>query len=151
MDRIPDRLRDLVDAFSAMEDRAERVQELIAWADRFEPVPASVAASPYPEAARVPACESEAFAFAEPLAGGTLRYRFAVENPQGVSAMALAAILDETMSGQPAERVLAVDPGVVYELFGRELSMGKTAGLMGMIQMVRALTRRHAEAAGAKP
>ena len=146
MNAIPQPLQDLLDSFDIIEDRQERVRALIEWADLFEPVPASVATAPYPESARAPACESEAYGFLEPLDDGSLRYRFAVENPQGVSAMALAAIIDRTFSGQPAERVLAVDADVVYALFGRELSMGKAAGLMGMIQLTHALTRRHAAA-----
>ncbi len=145
MPTIPEPLQDLLDAFSLIEDRQERIALLIDWADRFEPVPASVASEPYPETARVPNCESEAFCFAAP-AGGGLRFHFAVQNPQGVSAMALAAIIDRTMSGQPIDKVIAAEPDVVYALFGRELSMGKTAGLMGMIQMVRLLARRHATA-----
>lgn len=142
MATIPEPMQDLLDAFALMEDRQERIEALIDWADRFEPVPDSVGAPPYPESARVPNCESEAFCFAAPDGGGALRYHFAVLNPQGVSAMALAAIIGRTLSGQPPERVCAVEPDVVYTLFGRELSMGKTAGLMGMMQMVRALTKQ---------
>lgn len=149
MPTIPEPLQDLLDAFALIDDRQERIAMLIDWADRFEPVPASIATEPYPEAARVPNCESEAFCFAAP-AGDGLRYHFAVQNPQGVSAMALAAIIDRTLSGQPVEQVLAVEPDTVYSLFGRELSMGKSAGLMGMIQMVRLLAKRHATA-GVKP
>lgn len=142
---LPERLRDLMDMFSMMEDRQDRVQALIGIADSFEPVPARIASPPYPETARVPNCESEAFAFAEPLDGGRLRYWFAIENPQGVSAMAMAKVIDDTLSGEDPEQVLRVPPDVIYALFGRELSMGKSAGLMGMIQMVHALTRQAAK------
>jgi hypothetical protein len=31
---------------------------------------------------------------------------------------------------------------VVYDLFGRELSMGKSMGLMGMVAIVQAAARR---------
>ena len=149
MTQIPEPLQDTLDAFRMMEDRQERVQALIDMADHFKPVPERVATPPFPEAARVPHCESEAFAFVEPGDDGTLRYHFAIENPQGVSAMAMAAIIDRTMSGQAADSVLAVQPDVIYDLFGRELSMGKSAGLMGMIQMVHALTRRSMQGQGA--
>ncbi len=139
---LPERLRDLLDMFSMMEDRQDRVQALIGIADHFEPVPSRIASAPYPEGARVPNCESEAFAFAEPMENGNLRYWFAIENPQGVSAMAMAKVIDDTLSGEAPEQVLSVPPDVVYALFGRELSMGKSAGLMGMVQMVHAMTRR---------
>lgn len=140
---LPERLRMMVEMFALMDDRQDRVQTLIGLADQYERAPLEVAAPPYSESARVPNCESEVFAFAAPLDTGALRYHFAVENPQGVSAMALARIIDETLSGEEPPLVLSVPPDVVHSIFGRELSMGKTAGLMGMIQMVQSLTRRH--------
>jgi cysteine desulfuration protein SufE len=69
-----------------------------------------------------------------------------VENPQGISAKAMAVILDETLSGAPPEQVAEVSPEIVYQVFGRELSMGKSMGLMSMVGMVSALAKRHAEA-----
>jgi cysteine desulfuration protein SufE len=109
---------------------------------RFRPVPERIAARPFSEDHRVPACDSEAFVWAEDLEDGTLRFHFAVENPQGISAMALAVILDETLSGQLPSRVAAVSPDIVYRIFGQELSMGKSLGLMGMVSMVHALAEK---------
>lgn len=145
---LPERLRDLLDMFAMLEDRHERVQALIGLADSFEQPPAHIASPPYPESARVPNCESEVFAFAEPLENGRLRYWFAIENPQGVSAMAMAKVIDDTLSGEDPESVLRVPTDFFYALFGRELSMGKSAGLMGMVQMTHMLTRQ-ANKAGA--
>ena len=142
MSRVPERLREVLDLVALVPDRTDRIQLLIDFADRFEPVPERVARRPFPEAAKVPACESEAYFFPEELPDGTLKFHFAVENPQGISAMALAAILDEALSGAPSEEVLAVPREVVYDLFGRELSMGKSMGLMGMVAMVQAAARR---------
>ena len=82
----------------------------------------------------------------EPKADGTLTYYFAVENPQGISAMALAAILGDALSGVSLEEVAAVPADVVYRIFGRELSMGKSLGLMGMVNMVRAAARQQLQA-----
>jgi cysteine desulfuration protein SufE len=61
---------------------------------------------------------------------------FAVENPQGISAMALAALLKEVTAGASIQSIAAIPEGVVVELFGDELSMGKTMGLTGMVKMV---------------
>ena len=36
---------------------------------------------------------------------------------------------------------------LVYDVFGRELSMGKNLGLMGMVQMCRAFARRRLSSA----
>lgn len=85
----------------------------------------------------MPACESEAFVWARPRADGTLDFFFAVENPQGISARALAAVLQAGASGAPLEQVAALDASLAYRIFGSELSMGKSMGLGGMVAMVR--------------
>jgi cysteine desulfuration protein SufE len=90
----------------------------------------------------VPQCESEAFAWATPRPDGTLDFHFAVENPQGISAKALAVILSEGLSGEPPAVVTGVSSDLVYAVFGRELSMGKNLGLLGMLQMCHAFARR---------
>ncbi len=142
MPDVPEKLQSLLDVFSMMEDRQERIDTLIELADSYEPAPARIASAPYPESARVPSCESQVFAFIELMETGGYRYHFAVENPQGVSAMAMAAIISQTLSGEDPQLVRDIPTDIVYSLFGRELSMGKSAGLMGMVQMVRALTTR---------
>ena len=115
---------------------------LIEYADQFESVPAVVVSRPFAEANRAPRCESEAYVFATDRPDGTLDLWFAVENPQGISAKSLAVILDEGLSGAPLEQVAAVPQDLVYRVFGRELSMGKSMGLMGMVSMVTAIARQ---------
>lgn len=144
MSEYPEKLEEVLADFAFVTDRSERAELLMDYADRFEPVPERIAAPPYPEEHRVPFCESEAFVWSEPLPDGTLKYHFAVENPQGLSAMALAVILDETLSGEPVEQVVRVSPDIVLQIFGREVSMGKGQGLMGMVNAVQAEARRHA-------
>ncbi len=139
---LPPKLARLVDAFALMPERSERIEALIGIAERFRPVPESVAARPYPEENKVPACESEAYLFARPQEDGTLKLHFAVENPQGISAQAMAVILDETLSGAPLDQVAKVPRDLPYKLFGNELSMGKSMGLMGMVAMAQNAARR---------
>ena len=134
----PPKLQDLLDTLSFFESRQDRIEALIGIADRF----ASPAEDSYREEHRVPGCESEAFAWVERMPNGALKYRFAVENPQGVSAKALAVILDETLSGEPLRHVASVPDEVVFDIFGRELSMGKSLGLTGMVRMVTAAAKR---------
>jgi cysteine desulfuration protein SufE len=55
----------------------------------------------------------------------------------------MAVILDESLSGAPLQEVASVSEDLVYEVFGRELSMGKSMGLMGMVSMAAAAARRH--------
>jgi cysteine desulfuration protein SufE len=144
MSDIPAKLDALIADFATITDRNERVELLIEYADRFKSakVPAEIATLPYDESHRVPACESEAFVWAVDQPDGTLKYYFDVLNPQGLSAMAMAVILDETVSGAPLDQVASFPNEIVWTLFGREISMGKGAGLMGIISMVQNEARR---------
>jgi cysteine desulfuration protein SufE len=117
-------------------DRAARIEQLIAWADEFAEVPPGVAVRPFPEASRVPHCESGVHVFAVDRPGGTLAFHFAVESPHGLSAKAWAVILARTCGGQPLEQVAGVSPDVIFRIFGQDLSMGKGQGLIGMLDLV---------------
>ena len=132
---LPAKLEELLDDLDLLSDRSERIDALIGVAGRFRDVPERIAERPFPDEHKVPACESQAYVFAEPRPDGTLNYHFAVENPQGISAKALAVILGETVSGAPLEEVAALPGDLIYRIFGRELSMGKSMGLMGMVSM----------------
>lgn len=142
MTEYPQKLREVLADFDFVTTRTERAELLIDIASRFEPVPERIATPPYPQEHRVPACESEAYIWSEPLPDGTLRYYFAVENPQGLSAQAMAVILSETLSGAPLEQVAAVTPDIVLQIFGSEISMGKGQGLMEMVRAAQHHARR---------
>lgn len=135
---IPEKLTEVLEDFSFITDRNERADYLIEMADRFPEVRVSpeIAQQPYDEAHKVPACESEAYVWALDNPDGTLTYRFDVINPQGLSAMAMSVILDECCSGAPLEQVAAVPTDIVFRIFGKEISMGKGQGLMGIVAMV---------------
>jgi sulfur transfer protein SufE len=145
---IPAPLADLLAELESL-DRPRRTELLLGYADRYIEVPASVAARPYSELHRVPRCESEAYVFPVDNADGTVTFHFAIESPVGVSARAWAAILGETCSSQPLEQVARIPADAVYHIFGRDLSMGKGQGLIGMADLVshaarRRLAARHA-------
>lgn len=144
MAAIPEKLARLLEMFSGIEDRSERIQLLIDMADRFKRVlvPERLASRPYPKDKLVPGCESQAYVWAETRPDRTLKYYFAVENPQGISAMATSVILDETLSGAPLEQILNVPKDSIYTIFGNELSMGKSMGLMGILAMVQNYARQ---------
>jgi sulfur transfer protein SufE len=122
-------------------DRAGRIELLIHWADEFAPVPPEVARPPFPEANRAPRCESEAYVFVRDRPDGTLDFHFAVESPHALSARAWAVLLARTCSGQPLEQVARVSEEAIHGLFGRELSMGKEQGLVGMLELVTRAAR----------
>ena len=134
---VPQKLQQYLDAFALIDDRNERIQLLIDIADRFQEVPESMAQRPFGQEHLVPHCESEAFVWVERQADGTLDLHFAVENPQGISARAMAVILQESLAGEEPERVASIPSDLPYAFFGSELSMGKTMGLTGMVAMVK--------------
>lgn len=134
----PEKLRELLEELALIEDRELRSELLIEYSERFEEVPKEIASRPFPEEFRVPSCESEAFVFPQLEDDGKMKFYFAVENPQGISAMAFAVILDETLSGLPAEEIAGIDDSIVYDIFGRGISMGKGLGLRSMVQCVKA-------------
>ncbi|MBL8048859.1 MAG: SufE family protein [Chthonomonas sp.] len=134
----PARLREAIDDLNFFEDRSERIQALIDLANQWQGVPESVAARPYDRNHQVHGCESEVYVFAVGDAN-QVQFHVAVENPQGMSAMAMAALLTQTINGLSAADIAAIDENIVYEVFGRELSMGKSMGLMGMIRLMKAL------------
>src|SRR5579863_1381448 len=148
MPEIPSKLEETLELLDLVPDRAERIQLLIDIADRFEEVPPRLARRPFAPEHLVPACESQAYVWGEARQDGTLDFHFAVENPQGISAKSLAVILEEGLSGAPLEQVAAVPADLVYRVFGRELSMGKSMGLMGMIAMVTSTAKQRLRAGG---
>jgi len=139
---LTERLSVLTETFEFVADMNERIQLLIDYADRFKEVPENIAKRPFLESHRVPFCESEAYVWLEQQPDHTLKLHFAVENPQGISAKALAAILDRTLSGLPAEQVIGISSDLVFKLFGRNISMGKGQGLMAMVSMVKSAAKQ---------
>jgi cysteine desulfuration protein SufE len=144
MAEIPEKLAEVVEDMESITDRHERADLLIEIADRFDEVkvPPTLAVKPYDERHKAPACESDAYVWAVDQPDGTLKYYFDVLNPQGLSAMAMAVILAETVSGQPLDQVASVSDEIVFKIFGKELSMGKGAGLMGILTLVRGEAKR---------
>ena len=136
------RLQRLLETFDLFPDPADRTGMLLSYSDQFKEVPADIATRPFPREHLVPHCESEAYVWVVENPDGTMKLHFAVENPSGVSARALAAILDRTLSGLPPSDIAQVSPDIVERIFRQNISMGKGMGLMSMVQMVRALARR---------
>ncbi len=136
---VPSKLQDVLDLFATFDDPSDRTNLLLSYADQFREVPPTVASRPFGQEHLVPHCESEAYVWALKQPDGTLKLHFAVENPSGVSARALAAILDKTLSGLSAAEIATITPDLVEGIFRQNISMGKGMGLMSMVQAVRSL------------
>ncbi len=144
-DQMPEALREVLEAFA--ENPSDRNAMLIEYSDQFRGVPDRIATRPYPLSNQVPHCESDTYVFVEPMDGEAdprLQFYFAVENPFGVSARALSAILDQTINGLPSS-VIAGMPidDLVPTLFGRNVSMGKGQGLLSIASVVKARARNY--------
>ena len=137
---MTEKLQQLVETFQ-MFDPADRTSLLLSYADQFKEVPPAIASRPFHKSHQVPHCESDAYVWAQKKPDGTLKLYFAVENPSGISARALAAILDKTLSGLPASEIATIDPEIVEKIFRQNISMGKGLGLMSMVQAVTTLAR----------
>src|SRR5919112_5688471 len=124
-----------------MFDPSDRTNMLLSYADQFKEVPPAIATRPFPKSHQVPQCESDAYVWATKQPDGTLQLYFAVENPSGVSAKALASILDRTLSGLPPAQIATVSCDIVERIFRQNISMGKGMGLMAMVNAVQALAR----------
>jgi cysteine desulfuration protein SufE len=133
---IPARLQEILDELKMFPDRAERIDYLIELSHQYnhaigEDVPRD-------EAHRVPGCESEVYMDLVDQRGSK-KIRFAVDNPQGLSAMVMTVILSEGLEGATLEEILAVPESMVLDIFGNELSMGKSLGLTNMVRMMKKL------------
>jgi len=130
----------LVEEFATLDDQGQRADLLIELSEDYSEVPSGIVSRPYPESLKVPGCESEVYFFAvSDDEGGSFKFYFAVDNPQGISAMAMAAFIDQTLSGVQSELVASIEEDFVHTLFGKQLSMGKGQGLTNMVMMVKRL------------
>lgn len=129
-------LNDIVETINSLPDQQERINYLIEFAEEFKSVPAEIAEKPYPVEKRVEYCESEAYVWVNKTEDENYNLYFAIENPSGVSAKALCAILQQTLNGKSREEILSVNTDLVLKLFGNQLSMGKNLGLTGIIQSI---------------
>ena len=144
MPGLPPTLQSVLETFDLFPDPADRTNLLLGYADQFREVPPEIATRPFDKSHQVPQCESDAYVWANRMPDGALNLHFAVENRSGVSAKALAAILERSLSGLPAEQIAQVDASIVERIFRQNISMGKGMGLMSMVEAVRALAKKAA-------
>jgi len=131
-----DKLEKIVSFFEKM-DNQEKINYLIDYSERFKEVPESIASKPYPKENMVEYCESGVYVWIVMNPDRTPKFYFHIENPHGVSAMALCSILDEGLEEAKLNDILYLDTEIVYKIFGHNLSMGKNLGLIGIIQMIQ--------------
>lgn len=138
MTQRPQKLEELLEDFSFISTRPERQAYLIELADEFNAVrvPSAIAIKPYDEANHIQECESDVYVWAQDNPDGTLTYYFDVLNPQGLSAMAVSVILAKVANQTPLEQVANINSDIIFDFFGKDISMGKGQGLMGIVNRV---------------
>ena len=135
-------LQKVLDTFAMFPDPADATELLLSYADKFREVPPEVARAAVRQIAPGAAVRVGRVRVGGEEPDGTLRLHFAVENPSGISAKALAAILEKTLSGLRPEEIEVDLAEIVEQIFRQNISMGKGMGLMGMVNAVRALAAR---------
>lgn len=137
MDNYSEKLQAVIDDLDLFSAPQDRIDFLIQYAENYKEVPSSIADRPYPAENKVDYCESLAYVWSVPKDDGTFDFHFAVENPQGISAKALASILQETLSGEQASSILKIPEDIVLKIFGQNLSMGKNLGLTNIFVKIK--------------
>lgn len=138
---IPSQLNDLLVQIETTSDYDEKCDLLIEFAGEFKECERSKYSHPYDRRHQVPGCESEVYLWVIRNSDQSYTFDVIVENPQGISAKALAQILKETLGNCSAEEIASIPDEVVYRIFGEGLSMGKGQGLMGMIRLLKQLVK----------
>lgn len=131
---MPHALQSVLDDLEFFPDRQDRIEALIAYSDEYKHP--SREEFPRLEEQKVPGCESEVY-----VRRHNDKFEFAVDNPQGISAMALAAILTNNLNSATKEEIDAIPDEVVLTIFGNELSMGKNLGLTNMVRICKFLAK----------
>lgn len=132
-----DKLNVFLNNFSQLSDRDEKIEYLLEISSRFKEVPTNIASRPFDKSHKVPACESDVYVWVKKNTGNIITLYFAVENPQGVSAKALAVILDEIYSGCAEDQIQLIPEDLVSRIFGDSISLVKGEGLRNMIRMIK--------------
>ena len=143
MAEYPEKLAELLEMLETIPDPRERVDVLVNYAEKFKPATEEEIPRPYPAKNKIPFCESGAYVWVHPHEDGTLTFSFVVENPQGISAKALVAVLKNTVAGEKAEKVANIPDDLVYKLFGQGLSMGKNMGLTAIVQYIKREAKKY--------
>lgn len=140
--RALEKLQTAIEEITSLGTRDLIADALADTADRLVEVPPAVATRPFPTTAQVPSCESQAFVWVAVDSNQRLRLHFAVENPQGISAKALAVLLAEALTGAEPAEAQEIPEDIVYTLFGRGLGINRAAGLRAMITLVKTFATR---------
>jgi cysteine desulfuration protein SufE len=140
---LPPTLARTLERFRAL-GREEKMQALLAWSKKLEPLPDRFAALDR-AAFTVPECQTRVDLFPEVRADGTMHFYADVNARQSPTIAAVLAIVFAAVNDQPPAVTLALPPDFVSVLM-RDIGLGaRETGLSAML----ARLRRHAAEARA--
>ena len=143
---LPPAIARVLQRFQAL-GREEKMQALVGYAKKLEPVPAR-----YAEADRarytVPECQTRVDLFPEVAPDGTLHFYADVNARQSPTIAAVLAITFQAVNDQPPAVTLGIPPDYVRRLMS---GIGLAAREVGLNAMVERLQRHAREAQAAPP
>lgn len=142
MSIYPTKLVELAEMLSTLSEQ-DRIEMLLDFSSKYIEVPAEIAKPPYSEKNKAPFCESNAYVWSNLSPEGKIRFHFAVENPQGLSARALTVILGNTLAGESPEAIINIPSNIITNIFSENLSIRKNLGLTGILQQVQAEAKKY--------
>ena len=138
---LPPTIARVLDRFRAL-GREEKMQALVGYARKLEPVPPR-----YADVDRtrftVPECQTRVDLFPEVAPDGTLHFYADVNARQSPTIAAVLAITFQAVNGQPPAVTLAIPPDYVRQLMS---GIGLAAREVGLNAMVERLKRHAREA-----
>ncbi len=137
---LPPSIAKVLDRFAAM-DRETKMQSLVAYAKKLEPIPERLAALDRADFT-VPECQTRVDLFPE-VQGGKLHFYADVNVRQSPTIAAFLAIVFSAVNDEPPETTLAIPDDFVQRMMQ---GLGLSARETGLNAMVARL-KRHARAA----
>jgi cysteine desulfuration protein SufE len=141
---LPETIDRVLRRFGAL-DRDEKMQMLVAYARKLEPLPERLAAQER-SAHTVPECQTRVDLFAEH-ADGRMHYWADLDTRQSPTIAAFLAIVFSAINDQPPEVTLAIPPDFVRQVMAGIGLAGREVGLDAMVARIR----RHAALAAQSP
>ena len=136
---LPASIARTLDRFRAL-GREEKMQALVAYAKKLEPVPARFAEldrAPF----TVPECQTRVDIFPERQADGTLHFYADVNARQSPTITAVLAITLQAVNDQPPAVTLAIPPDYVRQLMDGVGLHAREVGLNAMIERLKRYAR----------
>ena len=128
--------------------REEKMQALLAWSRKLEPLPAALAAldrAPF----TVPECQTRVDLFPVRNPDGTLHFYADVNARQSPTSAAVLALTFAAVNDQPPAVTLAL-PADLVRLLMQDIGLGaRESGLSAMVARLRRHAAEHADAAPA--